>query len=366
MAENDNINLEPEIWVTDSTGNRREMRDDANDISVSDVHLDDDEVYDAIISNDYERFEELILSAGLSDTEAYDLFASARRDLEIYSDEDEDFDPEINEALTLQQRRARGRVMKRMKSRLKMARRIAARRKASPEKLKARAVKAARLAIKKRLAAQRDYGSLSPSEKQAVDRRMEKINPNAINRMAAKLLPGVRKKEMERMARRSAKKPIDSSAGKTLKKESEERHREVMQLAEATILKLQEDGVCEFITLKQMKEFEKVVDALFKKFKIDFNFTKHFAERMSDSRNDPCIRLQDLANFIKKIYAEIKSGKNSLIRHKDTEVVLKDLQQNLNIPVAVEYNRSKDELIIVNKTIMRKKNFSTPNKVVKY
>lgn len=344
------INTEPEIWVNDIDSREYEAKDDVDiDFSI----FDDDNFYLAVVNNDYETFEELALDAGLSDTEAFELFAASRRDLERTDEDDEEFDSGINEALSLQQRRARGRVMKRMKSRLKVARRLAARRKASPEKLKARAMKAARKAIKKRLSAQRDYGSLSPSEKMAVDRRMERINKNTINRMATKLLPTVRKKEMERMAKRSQK------------KESFELE-DVYQLAEETILHLQESGSCDLITHRQMKEFEKVVDALFKRFKIDFNFTKHFSERMSDSRNDPCIKMQDLANFIKKIYAEVQKGKTSLKQHKDTEVVLKDLQQSLNIPVAIEYNRNKDELTVVNKTIMRKKNFSTPNKVVKY
>jgi hypothetical protein len=48
------------------------------------------------------------------------------------------------------------------------------------------------------------------------------------------------------------------------------------------------------------------------------------------------------------------------------EAVIKDMQSDLNIPVAVEYDSKNDEFDIVMKTIMRKKNFRTPNKVITY
>ena len=123
------------------------------------------------------------------------------------------------------------------------------------------------------------------------------------------------------------------------------------------------EAECQLIGMKQIKEFEKVVDKLFEKFGIDFKFTRHFGERMSDERNTPCITLKELADFIKKIYAN--QGK-SLKGIAGAEAVIKDIQKDLNIPVAVEYDAKNDEFDVVMKTIMRKKNFKTPNKVIKY
>lgn len=123
------------------------------------------------------------------------------------------------------------------------------------------------------------------------------------------------------------------------------------------------EAECQLIGLKQIKEFEKVVDGLFKKFGIDFNFTRHFGERMSDERNTPCITMRELADFIKKIYA--KQGK-SLKGIAGAEAVIKDMQTDLNIPVAVTYDSRNDEFDVVMKTIMRKKNFKTPNQIIKY
>lgn len=126
---------------------------------------------------------------------------------------------------------------------------------------------------------------------------------------------------------------------------------------------LDEQKECQLIGMKQIKEFEKVVDKLFEKFGIDFKFTKHFADRMGDERNDPCITLKELADFIKKIYA--KQGK-SLKGVAGAEAVVKDIQKDLNIPVAVTYDSKNDEFDVVMKTIMRKKNFRTPNKIIAY
>ena len=117
------------------------------------------------------------------------------------------------------------------------------------------------------------------------------------------------------------------------------------------------------IGLDQIKKFESVVDKLFAKYDIDFNFTRHFGDRMDDSRNNPSITLKELAEFIKKMYK--RQGK-SIKSVAGAEAVLKDIQSDLNIPVAVTYDRNNDEFDVVLKTIMRKKNFTSPDKVIKY
>lgn len=119
----------------------------------------------------------------------------------------------------------------------------------------------------------------------------------------------------------------------------------------------------EVISVSQMKDFEKFVDRMFKKFNIDFEFTKHFGERMNDDRNSPKIKLKELADLIKKIYA--KNG-NPLKGKPGAELVVKDLQSDLNMPVVIKYDAKNDEIDIVAKTIMRKKNFTSPDPFVKY
>lgn len=117
------------------------------------------------------------------------------------------------------------------------------------------------------------------------------------------------------------------------------------------------------ITMAQMEAFERAVDKILKPYGLDFRFTKHFKDRMSDPRNKPKISIEELASLFKKIYR--KQGK-PLNKHKDIEVVIKDLNSDINMPVALEYDAKNDEIDVVAKTIMRKKNFTTPNKKIVY
>jgi dephospho-CoA kinase len=126
-----------------------------------------------------------------------------------------------------------------------------------------------------------------------------------------------------------------------------------------------EAETCPILTSAHMKAFEQFVDRLFKKFGLDFEFTKHFRERMSHERNDPCIDIKELASIIQKIYKKYQSGEKSLNKFVDAEVVIKDIQSDLNMPVAIEYDRKNDQIEVIAKTIMRKKNFRSPNPEIK-
>lgn len=54
--------------------------------------------------------------------------------------------------------------------------------------------------IKDRLAKPKKYAALSYAEKERIDKRMEKISPTRIDRLARKMIPMVKKKEQERLA----------------------------------------------------------------------------------------------------------------------------------------------------------------------
>lgn len=119
----------------------------------------------------------------------------------------------------------------------------------------------------------------------------------------------------------------------------------------------------EDVSQQQLNDLEKFGDRLLKKLNIDIEFTKHFADRMNDPRNKPAIKVQEL----QKLFKKIKKNKGKQIKqHGDTEAVLKDLQSDLNLPVVVNYDKNKDEFEVVNKTIMRKKNFRTTSPVLSY
>ena len=121
------------------------------------------------------------------------------------------------------------------------------------------------------------------------------------------------------------------------------------------------DMIYEKVSQKQIGDLEKFADKLLAKFNIDVTFTKHFADRMNDSRNSPEIKIAELQKLFKKIQ---KNKGKSILSNPDIEAVLKDISNDLNLPVVINYNNGEFEL--VTKTIMRKKNFSTSSKVVKY
>lgn len=118
-----------------------------------------------------------------------------------------------------------------------------------------------------------------------------------------------------------------------------------------------EENGCDVISRKQLVDLEKFLDRLMAKFGIDVEFTRHFGERMSDKRNDPCIKVTELQSLFKKIK---KDKAEKILKHKGSEAVLKDLQKDLNLPFVLKQKRN-GEFELVLKTIMRKKNFKTSN-----
>ena len=104
----------------------------------------------------------------------------------------------LNESsMTFKQRMQRGRVMKRMQPEMKRKRRLAAKRKASPDKLLLRAERTAKEIIRNQIAG-KTYQTLSDIKKQIVDRKVE-MKKTKIKILARKLLPQIKEKENERI-----------------------------------------------------------------------------------------------------------------------------------------------------------------------
>ena len=106
---------------------------------------------------------------------------------------------------------------------------------------------------------------------------------------------------------------------------------------------------------------EKFADRILAKYDIDVEFTRHFVDRLNDPRNNPEIKVAELQRFFKKIQ---KNKGKDIRKNPDIEVVLKDLASDINLPVVINYKNGEFE--VVNKTVMRKKDFKTPNKVIQY
>ena len=114
------------------------------------------------------------------------------------------------------------------------------------------------------------------------------------------------------------------------------------------------------ITQTQLNALENALDKIFSKVGIDVEFTRHFIDRVNDERNMTQITLRELGQLFAKTYQ--KYGKPIAQMGPDAEAVLKDMASDVNVPFALEWNKSTQMLELIAKTVMRKKNFKTPDR----
>ena len=105
-------------------------------------------------------------------------------------------DPEVEtEALNIQQRLARKRSFAKNKAKIALGRKRAARKVASMDVLKKRAVKAARKKVALKITKGTPISELPLARKIDIEKKLEK-KKGKIQKIAKKLLPAIRKKEM--------------------------------------------------------------------------------------------------------------------------------------------------------------------------
>jgi hypothetical protein len=107
----------------------------------------------------------------------------------------------ITEVLSIQGRLKRKFAARKNKQKLKVARNIALRRGSSPDRLKKRATRGARGMVYKRLLKGRDKSKLPPAEKGRLEKLIGMYAP-LVSRLAVRMLPGMRKMEINRMKNR--------------------------------------------------------------------------------------------------------------------------------------------------------------------
>ncbi len=106
---------------------------------------------------------------------------------------------EPNEALNIQQRMARGRLMKRLKSKIKVGRDRAKRKMADKSKLERRAQKAARKLIFLKVTKGVPKEKLPYARRQEIEKRLDKPQvKKRIQMLAKRMFKDIRKKEVER------------------------------------------------------------------------------------------------------------------------------------------------------------------------
>ena len=102
---------------------------------------------------------------------------------------------DVDEALSMSQRLARSRQMKRYKSRIAMGRKRQARKIADDKRLIKRARKAARNAIAKKFTQDIPKSELTFARRQEIEKRLDKMS-GRIDKLAKRMLPKLRKAEL--------------------------------------------------------------------------------------------------------------------------------------------------------------------------
>lgn len=114
----------------------------------------------------------------------------------------------------------------------------------------------------------------------------------------------------------------------------------------------------EEITPQQLDQVERFADQLWAKLGIDIEFTRHFLDRVTDERNGKPITVDELAALFQK---EFKTNGIQISNMRRPEAVLTDLLSSINIPFVLK--KDGDQKQLVSKTVMRKRNFMSPDPV---
>lgn len=117
------------------------------------------------------------------------------------------------------------------------------------------------------------------------------------------------------------------------------------------------------ITKSQLDQIERTLDKLFSKLGLDIEFTKHFLDRVNDVRNGTQITTDELIKVYDSLYN--KHGIQLSKTDDEIEELIKSVSTDINIPINIDYNFRTKKIELTAKTIMRKKNFQSSNKVLK-
>jgi hypothetical protein len=126
------------------------------------------------------------------------------------------------------------------------------------------------------------------------------------------------------------------------------------------VFKILRPVIKEEISKSQLNAIEAYADKLFAKLGIDIEFTKHFLDRVNDERNKKPISVPELMGMFKRLHK--KHGKPLSKVDDDFDAVVKDFNNNINIPFAI--NVTPNDIDLVAKTVMRKKDFKTSTPVI--
>lgn len=243
----------------------------------------------------------------------------------------------VEEALNIQARLKKSRLMKRIAPKLARMRKIKAKRLAPKEVLMKRAQKTARNILRKKLAGERgeNYKELSPSAKKTVDNLLDgkdKIVKNIVRR----ILPSVRRKEQERVRSANTTKNEEflweEKSVIIMKHAKENRHVVARKVGNNVVMRFKENGSVSEVLKKKAKEAQKHLMSL---GKVGWKLVEasEIDEKMVPDKK------------IKNLYVSDKTTKHELQKHIDKNKGKKSRQKDYYKKNADVIEVSIDEVI---------------------
>lgn len=115
------------------------------------------------------------------------------------------------------------------------------------------------------------------------------------------------------------------------------------------------------VTKEQLDMLERYLDSLYAKNNMDFEFTRHFIDRVNDPRNGQPITFDELKKMF--IDAQKRYGASFAKKHKGFQAAIRAVGSKLNAPFIIDIHPRTGHLDLVTKTIMRKDHFHTPDPI---
>lgn len=126
-----------------------------------------------------------------------------------------------------------------------------------------------------------------------------------------------------------------------------------------------EQFINERLSRADINQVEKYADRLFKELDIDIDLSgNHFYERVNDARNGKNITQEELIELFKRTF--IRQGKKIASKSSGFESVIRDINSDIHLPFMLKYDAKNNELDLIAKTVMRKKDFKAPSIIKVY
>ena len=154
----------------------------------------------AVVDGDYDAFE-MGCPSGLSARDCKDMYNAVKKHMTVTEDIDEQFEDFLSE-ISIKGRRNMAKAARRTAKRRASVRKRKKLKTKTQDEIKKKAAKAARIAVRKKILKDRasQWASMSHMEKERIDKQVDK-KKKLIAKLQKRLLPIIKRKEKERIAR---------------------------------------------------------------------------------------------------------------------------------------------------------------------